>query len=129
MKTKPFNIDEAKRTLRAVTLAGEPVRLFAFDLKGAYPILGAISVDGGKNEYTARWTLAGRSTLGGSSAEDCSSDLRSPVETVTRYINIYRRADSVELRTGPGVFVTHKDAEDCAGHSQFAVVEIKIELP
>jgi hypothetical protein len=129
MKTKPFNIDQAKRTLRAVTLAGEPVRLFTFDLKGAYPILGAVSVDGGKNEYTARWTLAGRSTLGNLSADDCSSDLRMPVETVTRYINLYQRAADAELRTGPGVFVTRKDAEDCAGHSQFAVVEIKFELP
>jgi hypothetical protein len=123
MKTKPFNIDEAKRTLRAVTRGGEAVRLFAFDLGKSNDIAGARMTEFG--ERLTGWYSNGRFYTD----QESENDLFMPVETVTRYINLYQRASDAELRTGPGVFLTREDAEHGAGHSQFAVVEIKFELP
>jgi hypothetical protein len=122
MKTKPFNLDEAKRTLRAVTRDGEQVRLFAFDLGTNNDIAGARMTEHGE-------TLTGWYSNGSFFTDrEHGNDLLTPVETVTRYLNLYRKGTG-EVYPGAGVFVTREDAEEGAGCSCFATVEIQFELP
>jgi hypothetical protein len=123
MKTKPFNLDEAKRTLRAVTRDGEQVRLFAFDLGTNNDIAGARMTEFG--ETLTGWYSNGRFYTD----RDSDLDLFTPVETVTRYLNIYARSNGGEPYPGAGFFDTREEAVAKAGASVLATVEIKFELP
>jgi hypothetical protein len=122
MKTKPFNIDEAKRTLRAVTRGGEAVRLFAFDLGKSNDIAGARMTEFG--ERLTGWYSNGRFYTD----QESENDLFMPVEIITRYLNIYVGTDG-DPYPGGNFFHTRQEACEGAGAAVIDTVEIKFELP
>lgn len=68
MKTKPFNIEEAKAGAKLVTRGGRPARLICDDAKGEYPVIFLISYDYEEIARTA--TTTGKYYKGSDSEHD-----------------------------------------------------------
>ena len=63
MKTKPFNIDEAKAGAKVVTRDGRPARIVCWDAKGKYPIIALLDC-GKEGEIPYNYTTHGTTVIG-----------------------------------------------------------------
>lgn len=66
---RPFDIEEAKAGKPVVTRDGHKVRLFAYDIRGPYPVLGVCTLDD-QEEYPYDWTEKGMLFIGDETAFD-----------------------------------------------------------
>ena len=57
MKTKPFNIDEAKAGAKLITRDGRPARIICYDAKGDCPVIALLTT--GNVEYPIERTMEG----------------------------------------------------------------------
>lgn len=68
IKTKPFDLEEAKAGAKLVTRGGRQARIVSYDAKGNYPVIALISEYDG--EVPLSYTICGRYSKFGQSQED-----------------------------------------------------------
>jgi len=106
MKTKPFNLEEAKAGKPVVTRDGHCVRILAFDLRNTiYPICCVWRYDDADSPPDV-WTSRGNFKVSG---ED-PKDLLMLVETKQYWINIYRNKDGIHVHHYAGLYPTKEIA-------------------
>lgn len=67
MRTKPFNLEEAKAGVKVVTGTGFPVRIICYDMKGDLPIVGLVTIptdEGGEEEMCVGFDIKGNNQFG-----------------------------------------------------------------
>jgi len=128
---KPFNIEAAKAGSPVVMRNGIRVKRFlAFDWgSSGYPILLSYLDDRGV-EKTAAYTIKGEFNLHGS-CDGGEWDLFMVPQTITRWINVYRRAHCKDLETGT---LTYESAEMALQNVKESVIvqhlgAFSIEIP
>lgn len=116
IKTKPFNLEEAKAGKPIVTREGNPARVLCFDKKGMYPVIAL--VDFGDIEEALSYDLEGKGGYG--------SSLLMKVETKTMYIRPFRNNyKNIQTMTSnvKGGALTNSHLNWCGD-----IVEIQVEV-
>lgn len=125
MKTKPFNIEEAKAGKPVVTRDYLPVRILCFDRKG-FEDLGmkivALVEDLDGVELIGEYHPNGHYLLG----EDDPKDLMMVCEPKTGWVNIYRNTISPSgFATGEIIYDSEEKAISARGTAAVATTKIE----
>lgn len=88
IKTKPFNLEEAKAGKPVCTRDGRKARIICFDKKGGYPLVVLIEDDGG--EWIENYEVDG---LNDPNGKEDNLDLMMLPERKEGWVNIYKGDD------------------------------------